>query len=181
MPPPAARRRPARPAVLAPITLHEFDALDRTHADIVQTLKQLESLIERIDSGGIDDQARASAGAICAFFDGAARAHHDDEERVVFPPLLAGGDGELVQHVQRLQQDHGWIEEDWLELRPLLNTIAEGHGGHDPVALRQMCEVFCTLYVEHIALEESLIYPEAKRRLAEESVSRGHRIEGDAS
>jgi hemerythrin-like domain-containing protein len=127
--------------------------------------KQLESLIERIERGGVDAQARASAGAICTFFDGAARAHHDDEERVVFPPLLASSDAALVQHVQRLQQDHGWIEEDWRELRSQLSTIADGHAWHDPAALRGMCEVFCALYMEHIALQESLIYPESKRKL----------------
>jgi hemerythrin-like domain-containing protein len=158
-------RRPSRPSLFAPITLHEFEALDRTHADVVLTLKQLERLVEHIDRAGIDAQARAWAGAVCEFFDGTARTHHEEEERVVFPPLLSSQDQELVQHVQRLQQDHGWLEEDWRELRPTLSTIAEGYAWHDPVSLRQMCEVFCSLYMEHIALEESLIYPASKQRL----------------
>jgi hemerythrin-like domain-containing protein len=68
--------------------------------------------------------------------------------------------------VQRLQQDHGWLEEDWRELRPMLATIAEGYAWHEPEALRQMAAVFGALYLEHVALEESLIYPAAKERLA---------------
>jgi hemerythrin-like domain-containing protein len=162
---PAVRRRPTRPAVLAPVTLHEFEALDRTHADVVQSLKQLEALVKRIDDGGVDETARRLAATLCAFFDGTARAHHEEEERVVFPPLLGGGDAALIQHVQRLQQDHGWLEEDWHELRPQLSTIAEGFSWNDREALRQMAEVFATLYIEHIALEESMIYPAARALL----------------
>jgi hemerythrin-like domain-containing protein len=161
----ARRPRPARPAVVAPITLHEFEALDRMHADVVQVLKQLERMIDRLEAAGSDDAVRASAKAICEFFDGHARAHHEEEERVVFPPLLAGNDAELIQHVRRLQQDHGWLEEDWREMRSQLSTIAEGYTGHDPATLREMSSVFCALYIEHIALEESLVYPASKQRL----------------
>ena len=89
MPSPYARRRDP---TAAPITLHEFEALDRTHAEVVQSLRELERLIERLEAGDIDAEARATSAALCAFFDGASRSHHEDEERVVFPPLLAGGD-----------------------------------------------------------------------------------------
>jgi hemerythrin-like domain-containing protein len=172
------RRRPARPGLASMFTLHEFEALDRTHAEVVQTLKQLEVLVHSIESDGVDDKARASAAAICRFFDGTARAHHEEEERVVFPPLLSGADAELIAQVERLQQDHGWLEEDWRELRAQLNTIAGGYTGHDPVAIRQMCEVFSALYIEHIALEESLIYPASKQRLLVAEAAR-HKRSGD--
>lgn len=160
------RHRPARAAVVAPVTLHQFEALDRTHADVVQALKRLERLVDSLDAQGPDAAVRSAARELCAFFDGTAREHHEDEERVVFPPLLAGGDPTLVQHVQRLQQDHGWLEEDWRELRTQLVTIAEGYSGHDGAMVRNMAEVFATLYIEHIALEESLIYPASRQRLA---------------
>lgn len=160
-----ARRRPERPAVIAPVTLHQFEALDRTHGDVVQSLRKLETLIDSLERTGVDAATSAAAAALCAFFDGTARQHHEDEERIVFPPLLTSSDAELVQNVERLQQDHGWLEEDWRELRPLLEGISEGQTWHDPNTLRQMCEVFSALYMEHIALEESLIYPASKQRL----------------
>ena len=109
------------------------------------------------------------AASIVAFFDGSARAHHDEEERVVFPPLLTGSDTMLIAHVRRLQQDHGWLEEDWRQLRPPLAAIAEGRTWFEPEVLRQGCEVFSALYIEHIALEELLVYPEARKRLAMEA------------
>jgi hemerythrin-like domain-containing protein len=162
MPLPAVRRRDPR---ATPITLHDFEALDRTHGEVVQCLRELERLIDRLDAGDVDTEARACAAALCLFFDGTSRAHHEDEERVVFPPLLAGGDAMLVQHVRRLQQDHGWLEENWRELRPPLHAVAEGLQGPDIDALREMAAVFSALYVEHIALEESLIYPASKQCL----------------
>jgi hemerythrin-like domain-containing protein len=160
------------------VTLHEFEALDRTHADVVQTLKRLEKLVDRLDAGSDEVETRRQAAEICAFFDGAARTHHEDEERVVFPPLLASADAQLVECVQRLQQDHGWIEEDWRELRSHLSLVAEGCAGPEPGALRSMCEVFSALYLEHIALEESLIYPASKQRLVAAEEAAARRMDG---
>ncbi len=173
MPLPHARRRD-RPAT--PITLHEFEALDRTHAEVVQSLRELERLIDRLAAGDVDADMRAAAAALCAFFDGTSRAHHEDEERVVFPPLLAGGDPTLVQHVRRLQQDHGWLEEDWRELRPHLSTVAEGLQGLDTDLLREMAAVFSALYIEHIALEESLIYPASRQCLQAIEIAERRRL-----
>jgi hemerythrin-like domain-containing protein len=168
-----AARPQARPA---PVTLHEFEALDRTHAQVVQSLRELERLIDRLRADEIDAEARAAAAALCAFFDGTSRVHHEDEERVVFPPLLAGGDAMLVQHVQRLQQDHGWLEEDWRELRPHLRAAAEGLQGFDADLMHEMAAVFGALYIEHIALEESLIYPASKQCLQAVEIAERRRL-----
>ena len=142
-----------------------FEALDETHRQVVQHLRNLEQLMQRLDGGNTDDDARRLAAGVVAFFSQVAQPHHDAEERHVFPALIASGDDELVQHVKRLQQDHGWLEEDWIELSPALRDISEGHGAFDIDNVRHMATVFGTLYMEHLALEESLIYPEAKRRL----------------
>jgi hemerythrin-like domain-containing protein len=83
---------------------------------------------------------------------------------------------ELTQHVLRLQQDHGWLEEDWLELAPHLQAVAEGYSWYELDTLRHSVGVFTALYHDHIALEESLIYPEAKRRLDAEAASRDQRV-----
>ena len=63
----------------------------------------------------------------------------------------------------------GWLEEDWLELSPQLQAVAEGYSWYELDTLRQAVEVFAGLYQEHIALEESLIYPEARRQMAAEA------------
>lgn len=145
----------------------EFEALDACHQEVLATLRLLEQLTVHLDDKGVDAQARVMAGRIIQFFSTSAREHHAEEERVVFPPLLISPDETLVQHVQRLQQDHGWLEEDWLALAPQLEAVSQGYNWYDLDALRAGLVVFTELYLDHIDLEESLIYPEAKRVLSE--------------
>jgi len=153
--------RPRRPAVSVPDT---FEALDQTHRQVLENLEQLALLAQRLDQEGVDDTARQLAKHIHGFFEDTARAHHAAEEQTVFPPLLAGDDADLVQHVRRLQQDHGWIEEDWLDLGPQLQAIAEGQSWYDLDFLRAAIPVFTDLYREHIALEETIVYPASRRQ-----------------
>lgn len=161
---PSIATRPARHARPSAPQLPEFESLDHAHRAALQMIAAFERLVDRLDSHGLDDAARASARQILDFFSGPGRHHHADEERHVFPGLLASTDVELVQHVRRLQQDHGWIEEDWRELQPHIEAIAGGYNWYDLAMLRLALPVFAALYKDHIALEESLVYPAAKRQ-----------------
>jgi hypothetical protein len=69
-------------------------------------------------------------------------------------------------HQQTLKQGHGWIERNWNALGPQLRAIAKGESWPDPAGFRQGVAVFVALCQEHIALEETLIYPESKARWA---------------
>lgn len=147
------------------VALNDFEALDTCHRDVLKTLDVLAQLIDHLEDKGVDDTAQALAASIVKFFNENGRQHHIDEERLIFPGLLASGDTELVQHVQRLQQDHGWLEEDWLELEPQLEAISKGYSWYELPALQAALPVFKALYLDHIDLEETLIYPEAKKRM----------------
>ncbi|MEX8517065.1 MAG: hemerythrin domain-containing protein [Leptothrix sp. (in: b-proteobacteria)] len=151
----------------APALLPEFVALDACHQEVLVTLQLSSRLVEHLDNQGVDAAARQMAAQVVEFFSTKARQHHAEEEQVVFPPLLTGDNAELVHHVQRLQQDHGWLEEDWLVLAPQLQAVAEGYSWYELDALRAGLNVFTELYLDHIDLEESLIYPEAKRVLSQ--------------
>ncbi len=157
--------RPARPDVPA---LPPLQRLDRCHHKMVEMLADMSQLVDQLASQGADAAMRARALAVYKFFSTSARQHHADEETLVFPLLIRSGDAALTRHVLRLQQDHGWLEEDWLEIAPQLQAVAYGHSGYDLESLRQAVAVFSVLYREHIALEETLIYPEARRQLAVE-------------
>jgi hemerythrin-like domain-containing protein len=140
---PTIAPRPERSLRPSTPRLAEFESLDHAHRAALLMLQSFDMLLAHLQDKGLDDTSRALAKEVLAFFSGPGRHHHADEEKHVFPGLLAGSDVELVQHVRRLQQDHGWIEEDWRELHPQVEAIAD----HD-----------------HIALEESLVYPAAKRQ-----------------
>lgn len=154
-----------------------FAALDACHRQIQQHLLQLARLARHVVDHGIDDSVREQALAVEAFFSGTSRQHHAEEETKVFPALLASGNAELAAAVRSLQQDHGWIEENWIELAPRLRAVASGNGWIDEIELLNYVEVFLDLMNGHIALEETLIYPESKAQWAQTLEARQRRME----
>ncbi len=144
-----------------------FEALDACHQQMHVHLTGLAALARQVEVAGVDATARHQAGAIEAFFSGTSREHHMQEEKTVFPPLLTSANAELVAAVRTLQQDHGWIEENWLELAPQLRAMASGNDWLDAAEFQHNVEVFRELCQAHIALEETLIYPESKARWAQ--------------
>ncbi|HEX6244333.1 MAG TPA: hemerythrin domain-containing protein [Polyangiales bacterium] len=147
------------------VTRDGFEVLDSCHRQMLATLETLARLVKHLDALGADDAARAMAGEVLQFFSTTARQHHEDEERHVFPKALASGDAQVVQAALRLQQDHNWIEEDWMELSAHLEALAAGQAWWDPELLREGSDVFIALLHDHVALEEACIYPEARARM----------------
>jgi hemerythrin-like domain-containing protein len=153
-----------------------FKALDACHLQIHDQLAVLAELLEGLEAGQDVTQRRPQVRDAEAFFSSTARAHHAEEERNVFPGLLLSDDAELVHAVHTLKQDHGWIEQNWLELSPMLRAIALGEDWVDMDELRHNIQVFLALCHDHIVLEETLIYPQAKAQLAQELASRAMRL-----
>ena len=142
-----------------------FEILDECHRDTLVILETLGELVSRLAVEGDSRRVREMADEVVKFFSTTSREHHEDEERHVFPKALAAGDPEIVQSVLRLQQDHSWLEEDWLELSSHLKALAAGQSMWDVDFLREASEVFIALSHDHMALEESCIYPQARARL----------------
>jgi len=159
--PPESEPRELRPR--AATTTGAFGVLDDCHRRTLEALDKLEAVVDRIETGA-DAWTRALAADVVRHFSTTARQHHEDEERHVFPKLLATADADTEQRILRLQQDHHWLEEDWRELEPQLDAIARGQGWYDVAFLRDGCVVFAALSRDHIALEEEFLYPEARAR-----------------
>jgi hemerythrin-like domain-containing protein len=164
----SAQKASQSPALRPARVRDGFVALDACHQHLLDAADDLENLVASIETDGENPALRAMAAAIVKTL-AAAAEHHADEERHVFPALLGRGDDALSKLVLRLQQDHGWLEEDWLELEPQVQAIATGYGSWDIDTLRAGTEVLAALLRDHIALEESIIYPEAQARLTVES------------
>ena len=142
-----------------------FNALDACHRQMLFSLGRLSALVSRLQVFGSDAEAQALSEEVLGFFSTTVRTHHEDEERHVFPRMASGGDAEVVEAVLRLQRDHDWLEEDWMEIEPQLGAVASGRPGHDLDKLRDLAAGFTALLLDHIALEESLIYPQARAAL----------------
>lgn len=147
----------------------EFRSLDACHQRILEHLADFSTLVELLESQGVTPASQALAGRVESFFSSTAREHHAEEEALVFPPLLARAQADVVQAIRRLQQDHGFIEENWIELAPQLRALASGYHWFELETLEQGARVFIALLEDHIALEESLIYPRARELSAERS------------
>jgi hemerythrin-like domain-containing protein len=161
-----AKIRAARPARPAAPPMPSFETLDHTHRQMLQSLDELARLINIVGQPGQDRAAATLAAHLCSFFNDTARSHHEAEETFVFPNLIQDHNPTLLAHVRRLQEDHMWLEEDWLELEPHLQAVARGYVGEHPEFLRATLPEFAAACREHIALEETLVYPEARRRQA---------------
>jgi len=153
----------AVPASSADTTLFNF--LDRCHQDIQEKLVQMMALAVAVEADGLSPALQAQARELTDWFNAEPRQHHLDEEKHIFPALLASSDENVLQTTHRLIQDHGWLEADWYEIEPSLEAAADGNVWFDPNVLRQSVEVFQQLYLDHIVLEESLAYPEARSRV----------------
>ena len=139
--------------------------MDAWHAQVRGHLDRLATLATRVEHEAVDAEARAEACAIEAFFSGSMQEHHRIEEEDVFPSLLGSGDAELVNLVRTLQQDHGWMEQNWIEVAPQLRAIAQGNHWIDPAEFMHGAEVFLELCYGHAALEETVIHRQVRERL----------------
>ncbi len=164
-------------AKLSP-TAADLAQLDAYHAQVRSHLDRLAAVATRVENGQLDAETSAEACAVEAFFSGSMQEHHRVEEAGVFPALLASADTELVNVVRTLQQDHGWMEQNWIELAPQLRAIAQGNAWIDPAEFMHGAEVFLELSYGHAALEEALVYPRA-RAPGQEETSR--QVAGTAS
>ncbi|HEX5310544.1 hemerythrin domain-containing protein [Aquabacterium sp.] len=164
--PVTATSTPADSASAEISNVEPFEVLDATHQQIVTALQQLTQLVSHLRENGVDRHAQDTAKSLFLFFMNTARQHHLDEEKHVFPQLISSGDDQLIHTTLRLQQDHGWIEEDWLELAPQIESISAGYNWYNIEQLEHAVPVFAALYHDHMRLEESLIYPEARARIS---------------
>ena len=140
----------------------DFARLDAYHRQVRPHLDRLATLAGRVENAPLGEEDCAEACAIEAFFSGSMREHHLIEETNVFPTLLGSGDAELVTLVRTLMQDHGWIEQNWLEIAPQLRAVAQGHHWIDPAEFSHGAEVFLELCYGHAALEEAVVFPRAQ-------------------
>lgn len=143
-----------------PFALFEF--LDETHKRIQIKLVRLREITRTAHFPTLKQDEKLSLESICRFFDTEAREHHLDEELHIFPVLHASQDTHTKDMANQLQLDHGWLEENWLELSPQLKAVINQNSWFDETELAHCLDIFELLYAEHMQLEETLAYPTAR-------------------
>ena len=144
--------------------------LEACHERVERMLALIRRLQEHLQQKGCDDSARQAARDVMRYFDLAAPRHHEDEERHVFPPLMAGPDAAVKALVLRLIQDHRQMELAWTDARSVLQTVAD-HADVPWPGLTVWHQVklndFARLYRQHVDDEEKVAYPAARGLLGQ--------------
>lgn len=139
-----------------------FEMLSACHERVQRSLALLQRLQAHLAEHGADAQARDAARDVMRYFDLAAPAHHDDEERHVFPALLAADATRHGALVARLQDDHHRMAAAWPLVRAGLAAVAEGRWTGVEAG---PWAGFAALYADHIPAEEEAAYPAARALL----------------
>ena len=140
-----------------------FEMLQACHERVERMLRLLRRLRTHLQTVGCDEQARQAAVDVMRYFDQAAPAHHEDEERHVFPALRAAGlHGETVD---RLQREHAEMAELWPRVRELLLRVTEGPWLPFTPDEDGVMEQYASTYEWHLAAENELVFPTAARQL----------------
>lgn len=138
------------------------------HVGILKRLQSLDALPALLEPAA---QARQIAADSLAFFREAIFEHHLDEERDLFPAVLAsaqpGAERERVQGmIERLTREHRAIETLWKGLEKALKRVGKGQDADlDADELHQLVSA----YAAHAGYEEAEFLPLSETILSRNS------------
>ena len=140
-------------------------SFSHSHDGIVAKLKDMERLPALLEPM---EQARRIAANTVQFIRQVVFEHHSEEERELFPAVLAStAKGEerskVQQMVDQLVREHRDVEAAFTKLEPKLNAIAKGQTTDvDVAALDEVVK----RYTAHARFEEDVFLPLAETVLA---------------
>jgi len=143
-----------------------LEMLEACHERIEAQLNTLERLLDYLPRHGADEQARQAARNILRYFNLAGPNHHEDEERNLFPTLIARATADEAAAVQQLVRDlladHERMAVALDVVRQQLKPIAEGLDSNlDEASVRNLAG----LYRQHIEKENTTLLPLSRRLL----------------
>ena len=154
----------------ATVTLHPgpgagfeepFEMLEACHQRVHRMLGLLQRLAAHLRESGADANAQQAARDVMRYFDLAAPAHHEDEERHVLPRLRQGDQAVLAD---RLHDEHARMATTWAAVRADLVRVAEGGWQATELdAAAARWQAMAALYAGHIEAEESAAYPTVRK------------------
>ena len=156
---------PTRQSTEADAPLQDFS---KCHVGFVTVLETALSLPGMIDTA---TRSRSCAADMLKMFHDRLLAHHDDEERDLFPAVLRvaqpGDEADRAKTmVAHLVREHREIAQLWKQLEPSVQAVANGYLPQlDSALLHDMVGRFN----EHVRIEEEEFLPFAQQVLARQA------------
>lgn len=156
---------PTRQSIETDAPLQDFSTC---HVGFVTVLEASLGLPEMIVTAA---RSRACAADMLKMFRNRLLAHHDDEERDLFPTVLRvaqpGDEAERARAmVAQLVAEHREIAQLWKQLEPAVQAIANGYLPRlDAALLHELVRRFN----EHVRVEEEEFLPFAQQVLARQA------------
>ena len=156
---------PSRQANAADAPLQDFS---RCHDRFVTVLETALGLPDMIATAA---RSRACAVDVLKMFHDRLLAHHDDEERDLFPAVIRvaqpGVEADRARSmVDQLVREHREIAELWKQLEPSVQAVANGYLPQlDAALLNELVRRFN----EHVRSEEEEFLPFAQKVLARQA------------
>lgn len=138
------------------------------HSGIVAHLSALDELPALLKPAA---RARRIAADTVKFFREVVYEHHQEEERELFPAVLAsaakGAERDKIEQiVAALTAEHRSVESEWERLEPKLKAVAKGHDADVPAG---EVESLVKTYLAHARYEEQEFLPLAQTILGRNS------------
>jgi hemerythrin-like domain-containing protein len=149
----------------APESDAPLDQFSQCHSGILQHLGELGELPALLEPA---TRARRIASQTLDFFRAAVYEHHAEEERELFPAVLAsaeeGQERDYVRGiVDRLTREHRQVEAAWVRLEPGLKDVARGRDSElNGVEVGSLVAV----YRAHADYEEKVFLPLSQQILS---------------
>lgn len=133
-------------------------SFSQCHMGILSHLKAFGGLPMLLETA---TRARKTAEETLAFFQDVVLEHHAEEERELFPAVLAsatqGDELERIKSiVERLTREHRQVEATWAKLKPHVKRIARGETADLDTSV---VEALVRDYGAHAAFEEAEFLP----------------------
>ncbi len=147
-----------------PVVERPLDNFSNCHQGIITQLDAFTELPRLAESAS---RASTLAQETLAFFRVAVIDHHHEEEKDLFPAVLAacelGAEYDKVRHiVDELTAEHRQIEAVWRTLSPAVEKLSKGHAAEvDAAAVQELVQK----YRAHARLEEERLLPLASQIL----------------
>lgn len=146
------------------------------HRRIERFLSILEKVVISGRGGHLDHESREAINASLTYFREAAPKHTADEEESLFPRLArqqTNGDRSVAEQIRRLSSDHAAVQQRHADIERLAaQWLQDGYmSANDTGELLLNLAALKTIYASHIQLEDTKLFPQAKRLLGDDELA----------